>query len=402
MAGYWTRHRLLQTVILSALIALVSSCLFVFPSILQSAKLYNSQSIYKKTIIDFIAPEPSFEQVNDLPGTNGIDKVFPYFLTKTQVSVNGESRTTTVLLSDRMADVNTTMYNQERIIEQSKTEYDNPILVDWQFCNETSSKIGDVVSFSIGGVDTEYIIYAIYETNSIYDGGAILAGITDAQRDTIIQQSNSNGYSGMYVCADDYNACKAFLTTDYRPRGRLKDRDQFNNDDQYQIHYDAIMSTGYANEITDFRVRESSNDTKSSSLMIWLGALLSSVVLLGFNYIMSRRGCEKVYFTKNCLPKGQSVKSYYNISFAFELVFTVALYAGVLLLRINNSGEYIPGNAIGINVAIVPLAIIVAEIICLILNHSLVTEMTRKVELELQKEKEQTPKEDNKEDVQDV
>ena len=136
--------------------------------------------------------------------------------------------------------------------------------------------------------------------------------------------------------------------------------------------------------------------------MIWLGALLSSVVLLGFNYIMSRRGCEKVYFTKNCLPKGQSVKSYYSISFAFELVFTVALYAGVLLLRINNSGEYIPGNAIGINVAIVPLAIIVAEIICLILNHSLVTEMTRKVELELQKEKEQTPKEDNKEDVQDV
>ena len=234
MASYWTRQRLLQTVIMGAVIALITSFLFVYPSILQKAGLYNSQSIYKNTKIDFIAPEPSFEQVNDLPGTNGILKVFPYYLTKTQVNVNKASRTTTVLLSNCMDDANITMYNQERLIEQSKTEYDNPVLVDWQFCNETSSKLGDVVSFSIGGVDTEYKIYAIYETNSIYDGGAILVGITDAQRDAITQQSNSNGYSGMYVCANDYNTCKTFLTTEYRPLGRLKDRDQFGNDEQYQ------------------------------------------------------------------------------------------------------------------------------------------------------------------------
>ena len=402
MASYWTRHRLLQTVIMSAVIALVASFLFVYPSILQNASLYNSQSIYKNTKIDFIAPEPSFEQVNDLPGTNGIERVFPYYLTKTQVSVNGVQRTTTVLLSDRIADAEITMYNQERLIEQSKTEYDNPILVDWQFCNETSSKIGDSVSFSIGGVSTEYNIYAIYETNSIYDGGAILAGITDAQRDIITGQSNSKGYSGMYVCANDYNTCKSFLTADYRPLGRLKDRDQFSSDEQYQIHYDAIMSTGYANEITDFRIRENNNDTKSSSLSIWLGALLSGVLLLAFNHIMSRRGCEKVYFTKHCIPKGQDVKAYYSISFALELLFTIAFYVISLLLRINNSREYISDTVIGINVAIVPVAITVAEIICLILNYSLITEMTKRVELELRKKRKETSNEESKESVQNV
>ena len=398
MASYWTRQRLLQTVIMGAVIALITSFLFVYPSILQKAGLYNSQSIYKNTKIDFIAPEPSFEQVKDLPGTNGILKVFPYYLTKTQVNVNKVSRTTTVLLSNCMDDANITMYNQERLIEQSKTEYDNPVLVDWQFCNETSSKLGDVVSFSIGGVDTEYKIYAIYETNSIYDGGAILVGITDAQRDAITQQSNSNGYSGMYVCANDYNTCKTFLTTEYRPLGRLKDRDQFGNDEQYQIHYDAIMSTGYANEITDFRVRENSNDTKSSSLMIWLGALLSGVAVLSFNSIMSRRGCEKVYFIKHCLPKGQNVKSYYSISFVAELLLTTVLYALFLLFRINTSKEYIPGNVIGINVAIVPIAIIIAEIISALLNYSMVTEMEKKVELELRKKKEQALEECNDND----
>ena len=390
MAGYWTRHRLLLSFILCTAIALVSSFLFVYPTILQSASLYNAQSVYKNTKIDFIVPEPSFEQADDLPGTNGIDRVFPFYLTKTQVNVDGASRTTTVLLSNRMEDTDITMYNQDRLIEQSKTEYDNPILVDWQFCHDTSSGIGDTVSFSIGGTNSDYVIYAVYETNSIYDGGAILAGITDEQRNAISQQSNSKGYSGMYISANDYDTCESFLMTEYRPLGRLKDRDQFDSDEQYQIHYDAIMSSGYANEITDFRVKEITNEKKGNILLICLGALLSGAALLGFNHIMARRGCEKVYFTKHCLPKGLNVKPYYSISFTFELFVTIALYTVLLLLRISKSIEYIPRNAIGIRAVIVPAAIIIAEIICLALNNSLVSEMTRTVELELQKKKNQT------------
>ena len=402
MAGYWTRHRLLLSFILCTAIALISSFLFVYPSILQSASLYNAQSVYKNTKIDFIAPEPSFEQVDDLTGTNGIERVFPFYLTKTPVNVNGKTRTTMVLLSDRLGDTDFTMYNQDRLIDQSKTEYDNPILVDWQFCHDTSSGIGDTVSFSIGGTKTEYIIYAVYETNSVYDGGAILAGITDEQRNVISQQSDSKGYSGMYISADDYNTCKNFLTTEYRPLGRLKDRDQFASEEQYQIHYDAIMSTGYANEITDFRVKESTGEKKSSALMIWLGALLSGAVLLAFNRIMAMRGCEKIYFTKHCLPKGQSVKSYYYLSFAFELFVTIIIYTVSLLLSIRNSKEYIPLSAIGISTVIVPVAIIIAEIICLALNNSLVAEMTRTVELELKKKKVQASNEDIVEGNQDA
>ena len=125
--------------------------------------------------------------------------------------MNGSSRYTTVLLSDRFENVGMTMYNANRLIEQSKTEYENPILVDWQFCQDTSANIGDTVSLTIGGNSVEYKIYAIYETNSIYDGGAVLARITDAQREAIAQQSNNNGYSGMYVSASYYSACKIKL-----------------------------------------------------------------------------------------------------------------------------------------------------------------------------------------------
>jgi len=389
MTDYWTRHRLLWTVILCTCIALMSSFLFVGSFIMQEASLYNAQSIYRNSKIDFVVPEPSFEQVNDLPGTNGIDSVFPYYLTKTQVNANGSSRSTTVLLSDHFENYGMTMYNANRLIKQSKTECENPMLVDWQFCKDMSADIGDTVSLTISGNRVEYTIYAIYETNTLYDGGAVLAGITGVQRETIAQQSNNNGYSGMYVSASDYSICRSYLTTEYRPLGRLKNRDQFSDDAQYQVHYDAIMSSGYANEITDFRVRESSLSKAGRSFMVWIGSVISAVAFLVFNLIMSRRGCEKVYFRKHCLPKGQDVKPYYNISFATELLLSIGLFVALLLLRINISKEYIPKSAIDFRAAIVPIAIVIAELICFVMNKSMVSELTMQVETEIQKKKQQ-------------
>ena len=389
MTGYWARYRLLLTLIICAAAALIASLLFVYPDIIRQADYYNSQSIYKNTEIDFIAPEPSFDQIDSLPGTNGIDRVFPFFLTKTQVNVNGTSRTTTVLLSDTFQDADSTMYNQARLIEKSSTEYDNPILVDWQFYRDTAAHIGDTVSFTISGNIAEYKIYAVYETNSVYDGGAILAAISEEQKAVIIQQSNNTGYSGMYITASDYNACRAYLTAEYRPLGRLKNREQFSDDDQYQLHYDAIMSSGYANEITDFRIRENSLNKESSSLMVWIGAVLSAVILICFNITMARRGCERVYFARHCIPQGRKVKPYYITAFIAETVFSVALFVVSLVVRINLSNEFIPGSAIGIQIAAVPAAILFAEVVSLIRNDSAISKITRTVEIKAQT-KEQT------------
>lgn len=368
MTGYWIRHRALLSIILSAAIAIIAGLLFVFPFISQIADNYNFQSVYKNTSIDFIAPEPSFEQISELPRNNGIDKVFPFFLTKTSVNTDGKSRTTTVLLSDRFENVDITMYNSKRLIKKSDSDFENPILVDWQFCKDTATDIGDTVSFSMGDTTAEYKIYAIYETNSIYENGAIIAQLSPEQKDAIVQNSQNNGYSGMYISASDYNACQAYLTKDYRPLGRLKARDYFDSDDQYQVHYDAIMSSGYANEITDFRVRENTLDKKVNPIMIYMGAVLSVVLIIVFNAVMANRGCEKGYFTKHCIPKGLNVKPYYNKSFVCELLVFMAAYAGVIFYKYKASANYIPESTFSIEIAIIPAAVVVAEFIALIMN----------------------------------
>lgn len=378
MTGYWIRHRALLSIFLSVITAVIAGLLFVSPFISQIADSYNSQSVYKNTSIDFIAPEPSFEQINELPGSNGIDKVFPFFLTKTSVNAGGKSRTTTVLLSDRFENADITMYNSNRLIKKSDSGYDNPILVDWQFCKDTSTDIGDTVSFTIGDTIVEYKIYAIYETNSVYENGAILAQISTEQKETIALKSQNNGYSGMYIFASEYNTCQTYLTKDYRPLGRLKDRDRFDSDEQYQVHYNAIMSAGYANEITDFRVRENSLEKKTNPIMIYIGAALSAVLIIIFNVVMAKRGCEKGYFTKHCIPKGQNVKPYYTKSFICELLCFAVAYAGVMLFKLKTSADYIPKSALGIEIAVIPAAVLIAEFIALIMNGSMVNGIMKK------------------------
>jgi hypothetical protein len=47
MKNYWARHRLLATVVLCIVSAVVAGLLFAFPYINQQASDYNSQSISK-------------------------------------------------------------------------------------------------------------------------------------------------------------------------------------------------------------------------------------------------------------------------------------------------------------------------------------------------------------------
>jgi len=384
MKSYWMRNRMLLTVVLCIVSAVVAGLLFASPYINQQASDYNSQSIYKYSEMDFIAPEPSYEQVTELSGSNGVENVFPFFLTKTQVTVNGASRTTTVLLSDQFENVGITMYNDDRLVEKATSDLNNPIWVDWQFCYDTGAKVGDTVSFTMNGAVVEFSVAAIYETNTIYDGGAILAEISDEQVASIKSNSKNNGYSGMYISADNYDTCRTYLTTDYRPLGRLKDRNSFDSDEQYQIHYDAIMSAGYANEITDFRVRETSVDVSGSDIMIWLGAVLTAVLSIAFNIVMRNRGCEKAYFTKHCVPKGLNIKPYYGTAFSVEIILHIVLFVGSLIVFLLTAEAYIPKTAIDIKLLAIPAATILAGVINLVVNLGMITKIEQQVAREKQ------------------
>ena len=389
MGGYWIRHRLLMSIAICCVVTLVSVLIFVFPYVLASSETYNSQSLYKNSDIDFVVPEPSFDQVAQLSGSFGINKIFPFYKTTSLVSINNKTRSTNVLMTDQMQNVDITMYNIKRLIKESNNQVSNPIMIDWEFSHDTGANIGDVISLSIGENNVDYTVVAIYESNNLYDGGAILVPISTEQKDYINKKSKNNGYSAMYVSASDYGACQSYLKSEYIPMGRLKDRSLFDSDDQYQIHYDAIMSSGYANEITDFRVKEDSLSISNSAVLVCIASGLVFICMFIFNVMMRNRGSEKNYFKNICIPKGLDVRSYYKISFIFELVFSLISYAAVLFFKVLTSAVYIPNKSV-LNIWIfsVPVILLIVSVINLISNNMMVSGLIREYKKKKEKERE--------------
>jgi hypothetical protein len=363
MKYYWLRHRLPFAVVFVCTAVLFIGLISVYPYIDRQASEYNAQSVFVNTSFDFIAPDPSFEQIADITGKNGIAQLFPFYATKTTVSVNGHTRSTQVLLSDQFENVDMTMYNEARLIEKSDRAYENPILVDWQFCKDTSASIGDVVSIPLGNNTTEFTVSAIYETNAIYGGGAVLAKISTAERDAIAKNAKSNGYSGAYIVASDYSKCRTYLITDYRPLGRLKDRAVFDSDEAYNIHFHAIMDSGFANEITDLKVKESSLKAEQNDSLLWVGTAIAFVLFIVFAIVMSKRASEWGYFTKHCIPAGLDVKPFYACSFLFEVILFAVLFMLSLMVLRNMVNQFIPAGTIDTKFAIIPIAVVIADAI---------------------------------------
>ena len=114
--------------------------------------------------------------------------------------------------------------------------------------------------------------------------------------------------------------------------------------------------------------------------MVWIGAALAAGIAIAFNIMMRKRGCERAYFTKICIPKGQNVKPYYSTAFAVETIVWLAAFAATIFVAVYTSNQFIPAAALDIRILAIPAAAIVAEIVCLIMNNSMIADITKKVD----------------------
>ena len=78
----------------------------------------------------------------------------------------------------------------------------------------------------------------------------------------VVIESVSKSYSGAYLKVNDISKSDAYLRN-YKPMGRLKTRDDFNTDEEYQIHYNSWNNASYYNEITSFNAKRESVNLKT-------------------------------------------------------------------------------------------------------------------------------------------
>ena len=377
MFKYWIKNRFLLDLIVPCVLVLLMVFAFITPMLNGIGEATLMQSIYKNEKMDFDIPSPSFAQIEQLENESFIESVFPYYYTESDVSVNGKTRETNLFFSDAMDKLGQTMYCSSRMIEKSNKDFENPILVDYQFVRDTGAQLGDTVSVTFGTTKIDFQIAAIYETNTYYDGGAVMAYWGGLQKDAIMAMSPNLTYSGAYVQAAQYSQCKQYFDTQYKPYGRLRDASEFATQEAYETHYTAFMSASYANEITDFSVQakdaaskaESKTDAANRNILLACGIALA--VMLIFNLLLWVRGSERVYFAKRKVRGAGNVVVYYLVSTIFQAAILIGGVTAAIMLLPSVSEFYIPTEVVTTKSIIFIIAMAIISIIVLVENMAL-------------------------------
>ena len=374
MFKYWIKNRAILDLIVPCVLVLLVVFAFIAPMFDGIGEATLMQSIYKNEKLDFDIPSPSFEQIEQLENESFIESVFPYYYTEIDLSVNGKTRETNLFFSDAMDKLDQTMYCDFRLIEKSNADFENPILVDYQFVKDTGASLGDTVSLTLGVTEIDFQIAAIYETNTYYDGGAVMAYWGGSQKEAIMALSPNLTYSGAYVCASQQSQCKHYFETQYKPYGRLRDRSEFATQESYDIHYDAFMSASYANEITDFSVQakdaisraEDKINAVNTNMLYACGVSLG--VMLIFNLLLWVRGSERVYFAKRKVRGAGNVVVYYLASTIFQAAILIGGVTAAIMLLPSVSEFYIPTEVVTEKSIVFIIAMAIVSIIVLMEN----------------------------------
>lgn len=374
MAKYWLKNRLLFDLIVPCALILLVAFAFIAPMFNAIGEATLIQSIYKNEKMDFDIPSPSFSQIEQLESESFIESVFPYYYTEIDVSVNGKKRETNLFFSDAMDKLDQTMYCGSRLIEKSNKDFENPILVDYQFIKDTGAKLGDTISVVLGTTKIDFQIAAIYETNTYYDGGAVMAYWGGLQKETVMTMSPKLTYSGAYVQATQYSQCKQYFDTQYKPYGRLRDASEFATQEAYETHYNAFMSASYANEITDFSVQakdanlKAEDKTKASNQYVFIvcGVVLASMLI--FNLFMWLRNSERKYFADRKVRGAGNIVVYYLLSTISQAAILIGGITAATMFIPTKSEFYIPTGIVTTKAIVFIIAMAIISILVLIEN----------------------------------
>ena len=351
MTNYWTKNRLLFDIIVPIILILIVAFAFVSPVFANEGEIALMQSLSKSKKLDFDVPSPSFEQISQLERETTIKSVFPYYFTRASVFVNGKIRETRLFFSDAFDKLDQTMYCDERLIEKASENYNNPIYVDYKFVSDTNAKLGSVVSVTLGTKKVDFQVAAIYETNTYYDGGAVIAKWEGSQKEAVMVVSPKLAYSGAYIQAADHAQCKNYLEANYKPYGRLKDRSEFSSQEAYETHYNAFMSANYSNEITDFAVKTESTQatvsekSSSTTISIILCGIVLVVAMVFVNFLLWIRKSEKGYMEKRQV-KGGKIGVYYVLSTLVQSVILLAGMSIAVIVASLGTQLYIPDSVV--------------------------------------------------------
>lgn len=347
--GAISKRWLFSYLFVGSLVSIVLSltCLFSLykPSLVSSFEKYDFESIYQNTPIDFIVPSPSFEQIEELEkADNGIEKVTPYYSFSMEVKNGTQSFKSNALIFDDSNKLGFTPYDEARIIKGNYVSESFIAIADSKYASKNGFSVGDTISAEICSERLTFKLSALSEDNPFLDGSIALVIPQETSKNVIQPQYP---YGGAYITANNYNQCKDFVKTEYKPLGRLKSRSDFDSDAAYEAHLKNFNSADWSQEITDMRENYSSLSNRYANVgkgLIRNTILFSSVIgisLLVFNLILCFLPSLRGFFGELHLKKSLSISKingFYAYGSLYSGVITIVIISiGMLLMTVSQN-----------------------------------------------------------------
>lgn len=344
MRKKWIKYYLLIGNVVILVLSALCSLGFIRSNLIQLREKKTFESIYTDTSIDFIVPSPSYMQVDEMEtnGDDGIGMVTPYYEISSNVTCNSSNiKGVTIILPDENK-IQYTPYNTSRILSGNKMVAAGNAVVDKLFLSNNTCSIGDTVTVSIAERNYDFVISGICETNTYYKDGTILVVLSSDQM--LELESYGIQYSAAYVCASDYEKCRNYLYSQYKPLGRMKDASAFETQEAFDRHVENFYEADWTKEITNCKDNYSSLSTKYENVEIGMlrnviiGAIIVFLTSIFLNVLLLRSEDLFLFFKTILIKKSgtkEEIRSFYKrgifCNAIFFIVSMVAFYGWMIL-----------------------------------------------------------------------
>lgn len=184
-------------------------------------------------------------------------------------------------------------------------------VIDKMFAETNGCVIGDTITISIDNTAYKFTVVGISENNTYCSDGSVALFLSS--EDATVFETIGIKYSAAYIKATDLSKCKNYLLKDYKPFGRLKDKEDFKSEDTYNEHLENFSNADWSKEITlcseNYETLSVKYQNVPSSILrnTLIYAIIVFVVFCVFNSVMLKNDTLRSYF-KMYIVKGNGTK----------------------------------------------------------------------------------------------
>lgn len=202
---------------------------FFYKSYSDTKGLYNIE----KTKVDYIIQAPSAEQITEISQLDHIEKVTPYYYRAVDVQVGHRNISTNLFIIESASDRDYTSF-ADALAKNTKTEDGNEVFITDDFAQNAGIAVGDKLDITIDGNTISFTVSGVYRSDYRMVGGSLLTILTDDVQSAM----KSLKYSGAYIASNNLVVSEKYFENDYKPKGNLRSRDEFDSDEAYQRYLD--------------------------------------------------------------------------------------------------------------------------------------------------------------------